>query len=95
MREDRTAHVAAERDDEKIADPQGRSVVARRSEDRSERVLPDRMCERRIKMSKDGRLNLCAPQTESHPYNMSVRGDGPLRPPLSGNGASPGPQCSL
>jgi hypothetical protein len=27
MREDRTAHVAAERDDEKIADPQGRSVV--------------------------------------------------------------------
>jgi hypothetical protein len=30
MREDRTAHVAAERDDEKIADPQGRSVVARR-----------------------------------------------------------------
>jgi hypothetical protein len=32
MREDRTAHVAAERDDEKIADPQGRSVVGRRSE---------------------------------------------------------------
>ena len=86
MREDRTAHVAAERDDEKIADPQGRSVVARRSE----QVLPVRMCERRIKMSKDGRLNLCAPQTESHPYNMSVRGDGPLRPPPLGKWSVPG-----